>query len=165
MNPKPNNQLSKQLIDIMQKQLQQVSEYNEYLSQIKQTITRGDSEQLNQLLSQQPVDINQIEKARQQTAQLLTQQGYEDGDTGLQDYIRECGQAALKNLHQSLIQHVKQLEKALLINDLLIRKNQHRVRQTLQILSGHGVSENAVTYSRQGNSDQQDDNKRCIALA
>lgn len=165
MNPQNNNQLSTLLFDNMQKQLNLVSEFNKFLNQIKQVITQDDSAQLNQLLSQPPVDINEIEKMRQQQKDLLSQHGYEDSDTGLKVYIRDNGQPALKELHQSLIKQIKQLEKALLINGLIIRKSQHRVRQTLQILSGHGVSEKAVTYSRHGNTEQSEDSKRRIALA
>ena len=164
MNSNSSTQLSTQLLGIMQKQLDLVANYNEYLNQIKMTITQGDAEELNQLIFQPPVDIRQIEEHRLQQAQLLSHHGYEADEKGLQDCVKECDQPALKKLHTSLIDQIRRLEKGLLINDLLIRKNQHRIRQTLQILSGHGISDKAVTYSREGNTSQQGDNKHCIAL-
>lgn len=165
MNPNSSNQLSTHLFDIMQKQLHLVSKYNDYLSEIKQAISEGDAEQLDKLVTQQPIDIRQIESNRQQQSQLLAQHGWDESHQGLQDYLQEHGPASLKDLQQSLVEEIKQLEKALLINDLLIRKNQHRVRQTLQILSGHAVSDHAVTYSREGNTSQQNDHGNCIASA
>lgn len=165
MHPDSNTTLSDRLSANMQKQLQLISQFDQYLADIKQAITEGNADQLNLLLSQQPDEFNQIELIRLQRAEILLQHGYTDNEKCLQQFMQECSDEPLKHLHTSLSKAISKLEKSLLINDLLIRKNQQRVRQTLQILSGHGTTASAGTYSREGNTDDQSAEKHSIALA
>jgi flagellar biosynthesis/type III secretory pathway chaperone len=135
------------------------------MDNIKQTITKGNAEQLNQLLAQQPDEFSKVESVRQECTDILTTHGYADNENGLKQFIQGCTEQPLKELYATLNKEIDQLKKSLLVNDLIVRKNQQRVRQTLQILSGHQVTTKSNTYSRQGNTDQQDGEKRSIALA
>lgn len=148
----------------MQSHLLMIDRFNEYLNDIKQAITVNDSQQLNTLINKPPLEFEQIELSRVQQEKILAEHGYRDND-GLQRFIQQHGDEALKRLHSTLSDAIKRLEKSLLVNNLLIRKNQHRVRQALHILSGHGTSKNSVTYSKEGNTDKQVNEKHSIALA
>lgn len=163
MNQQP--EFSTPLRASMQQQLELITKYIEYLGRIKQVISQGKADQLNQLLGHQPFDIALIDNCRQQHLNLLAQHGYSGSDQGLKHYIEESNDAGIKALYLALVEQIRQLEKSLLINDLLIRKNQHRVRQTLKILSGHNLSDNATTYSREGGTDQLENSKRSLAQA
>jgi len=160
-----HRQCALELQPILQQQLEHISQYLDYLDSIKQAITQSDSDTLDQLLEDNPKALSLIEKNRQQQSALLLKYHYESTDEGLQRCLQALQNPALSKLKSSLDEHLKQLEKSLLINDLLIRKNQHRVRQSIQILTGHGVSHPSATYSRQGNSEQSEKDKRSLALA
>lgn len=165
MNMHQKNSCSSQLFQVMQKQTELITDYLEYLDKIKQAISQSDPEALNNLLTVNKLDTEHIENAQNQQTELLIQYGFESTENGLSHCIKECQQAELTQMHQTLTAHLKELEKSLLINELLIRKNQDRIRQSIRILSGHGVSQNSGTYSREGNKDNNEDNKRSIALA
>ncbi len=159
------NQSASPLLQLIQKQTVLVDEYINFLDKIKQTITGGDTEQLNQILASTQIDLKEIEKIGQQQMVILQRKGYEPSSTGLKNYIGDIAQPELEQSNQILSEKTRQLEKSLLINDLLIRKNQDRVRQSIRILSGHGPTQAAGTYSRQGNEDSGYETKQSLALA
>ena len=165
MNTDSSKTLSAQLTKNLQTQLHLITHLNAYLDDIKHAITKGSAEQLNQLLAQQPDEFSQLETTRLERTQILADHGYTDVETGLKQFMQQCSDEALKQLHVALNKAIDHLEKSLLINELIIRKNQQRVRQTLQVLSGHDMPANNLTYSREGNTDQQNGEKHCIALA
>lgn len=165
MNSLQHQQCADRLFKLIQQQSGLVGGYIEYLYKIKQAITHGDSEQLNQLLTENKIDIGIIESSQSQQAELLEQHGYETTENGLENCIQDCHKPELTELRQSLVRQLKKLEKSLLINELLIQKNQDRIRQSIRILSGHGAVEPLGTYSRMGNKDNNHENKHSLAMA
>ncbi len=57
------------------------------------------------------------------------------------------------------------MQKSLLVNDLLIKKNQHRVRQCIRILSGHSNANADMTYNAQGDNRHLSGDQRMLARA
>ncbi len=160
-----HRQCAAHLQPLLQHQFDHISSYIDYLDRIKQTITAGDIEALHPLLSENPIDLAMIEQHRKQVFALLPIYQFDGTEQGLQDCLQALKNPSLTKLNESLEKQMKQLEKSLLINDLLIRKNQERVQKSIQILSGHGISGESATYSRQGLSKPSDKNKRTLALA
>ena len=110
-----------------------------------------------------PSRLEAIEQLKIQQAELIRQYGYDQSEHGLQELVKQCDQSqVLAGLKQELLEKLNHLQKALLVNDLLIRKNQDRVRQSIRILSGHQPATQSNTYSAQGISSAQDD-KRSLA--
>jgi flagellar biosynthesis/type III secretory pathway chaperone len=118
------------------------------------------------LLEKQQLNPELIEKTQQLQIDTLTEYGYELSDEGLNNCIKACNDAShLKNQKKILTEKLKELEKSLLINALIVEKNQHRVKQSIRLLSGHDLANNASSYSRQGNIESNEDTKRSLAQA
>ena len=156
-------QAARQLMQLMQKQLQLIDGYIEYLDEIKHSVSENNIERLNQLLVDKSPNLHLIEQIQQQQGSLLSNQGFSNSHQGLEDFIDTSHLAALKELKTRLNERLQKLEKSLLVNDLLIRKNQSRVRQSIRLLSGHDQANRTATYSRDGNTDEDSDNQRTLA--
>ena len=165
MHSTQQQQCFRQLQINLQQQSQLISAYIDYLAAIKQQVADNETETLNHLLSENQSHVDAIENNQRQQVQLLQQFAFEPTAQGLACCIEACDQQQqLAALRKTLQQQLEELEKSLLINDLLIRKNQQRVRQSIRILSGHSGTEVNTTYSRQGDT-HNDDEKNSIALA
>lgn len=156
-------QAARQLMQLMKKQLQLIDGYIEYLDDIKQSVSGNSIERLNHLLADKSPNLHLIEQIQQQQGSLLSNQGFSNSPQGLQDFIDASHQPALKELKAHLSERLEKLEKSLLVNDLLIRKNQARVRQSIRLLSGHEQANSTATYSRDGNTDEDADTQRTLA--
>ncbi len=166
MNELQRVQCSQQIDQILTLQIAQVSSYINYLSDIKSAISANNTQQLNELLEQQQLNPELIEKTQQQQIQTLTEFGYELNDEGLTSCIQDCVNASqLTSQKNILTEKLKELEKSLLINALIVQKNQHRVKQSIRLLSGHKLSNNASSYSKQGSIESHDDSGHSLAEA
>ncbi len=150
---------------LFQQQSETVVGYIAYLDSIKEVITKNDAQQLTHLLENNPINLSTIEACREKCFQLVKQQGFEASEQGLSEYIQAFSDARLTDAKAELDKQLKGLEKSLLINDVLIQKNQQRIRQSIKILSGRTSSADGSTYSREGNKDQADSNPRSLARA
>lgn len=153
-----------QLQQFLRHQCDLISEYIDYLYNIKDTIAENQTDQLEQMLSLNVSKIEPIEQVQKQQSQLLENYGFSHNDDGLESCIQTCDQQhQLTTLKQTLNHKLKQLEKSLLTNELLIRKNQDRVNQSIRILSGHNASQDDATYCRQGNKTSITSDRHSIA--
>jgi len=160
------NQCGHQIHHIMQKQAELVSEYIDYLDNIKLAVTANDNHQLNELLSTQQLNPELIEQTQQQQNKILTDNGFKNTDSGLDACIQSCENSEqLLTLKKQLKDKLEALEKSLLVNALLVQKNQQRVRQSVRILSGHDTANTSTTYSRQGDTNSIEENSRPLARA
>lgn len=166
MDQQQNINCFQQLHQILQQQCDQVSAYIDYLQHIKNSIAENQTDQLEQMLSLNASKIGAIEQIQKQQAKMLDSFGFSHDDAGLEACIQACDQQQrLSTLKQTLKHQLQQLEKSLLINGLLIRKNQDRVKQSIRILSGHHPSLGESIYCRQGNTTTETNDRHSIAVA
>jgi len=156
--------ISQRMAALMHQQLEQVQSYVDYLDQIKRSISSNDTQQLQKLVQQPPFNGQEIEQKQQQQIQLLAEAGY--AAQALDDFIEQQDEShELATLRLSLKQQLGKLDQSLLINNLLLQKSQQRVRQSIQLLSGHDISSVPASYSRSGNAEQSGASKRILAQA
>ena len=157
------NQISEHLV----MQTKQVQSFIQHLDAIKDSVTSNNLEQLNSLITQTPEYFRNLEAIQSQLVATLSANGFNDIQNGLQNFIQRHDDASqhLYNLKTTLNKHIKVLEKTLLVNDLLVRKNQQRIKQSIRILSGHETSQNPGTYSSKGNTSQNMDSQHTLARA
>ena len=156
------------LEQLLQQQIAHVEKYVEYLAAIKSSISHNDSDGLQQLIQNPPLEANEIEQNQQRQQQLLASAGYSSKESALDDFIgAQKAQTAeqLGALKQALTQNLKQLEQSLFVNTLLLQKSQHRVKQSIRLLAGHAMASAPSSYSRAGEADSGNDGKRIIAQA
>lgn len=166
MNQLQRSQCGPQMSQLLALQISQVTDYIDYLSNIKRAITDNDTDQLDNLLQQPISNPEIIEQSQAQQKKILTYFGYEANEKGLSYCIQDCENAPqLQQQADSLKEKLKTLEKSLLVSSLLVRKNQDRVQQSIRILSGHHQSSTPATYSRQGNAYNSIDSKHSLAQA
>ncbi len=163
MNASDKTQCRNQLNQVLTQQIQQVSSYVNYLGDIKTAISVNDTNELNELLERQQ-NPEHIENTQVQQAKILTAHGFESSDQGLNQCIADCDlNSQLKNHKNNLTEKLKELEKSLLINALLVQKSQHRVKQSIRLLSGHDPSGTASSYSKLGNIENHEESKHSLA--
>lgn len=151
MHPQSSQQCFHQLQSLLSRQVDQVNGYIDYLETIKDLIANNEVAQLDEHLASNNSRVEPIEQLQQQQSQLLIAQGFLPDDQGLQACIDAHDQSQqLNQLAETLTAQLGHLQKSLLINNLLIQKNQQRVRQSIRILSGHEASQQPETYSRKG---------------
>ncbi|MCP4076066.1 MAG: flagellar protein FlgN [Gammaproteobacteria bacterium] len=166
MNEHQRVQCSQQIDQILTLQISQVSSYIDYLSDIKSAISSNNTQQLNELLEKQQLNPELIEKTQQQQIQTLTEFGYDLNDEGLTSCIQDCDNTSkLTSQKNTLTEKLKELEKSLLINALIVQKNQHRVKQSIRLLSGHKLSNSVSSYSKQGGIESHEDSGHSLAEA
>ena len=140
---------------------QRIDDYLDYLQQLHIAIRDSDAARLEQLLPhhralQQAVDARLAERD-----QLLSELGVDSLGAALE----KLGQpATLQRKRESLEDKLEQLRQQLMSNDLLLRKSQERLRQSIGILAGHFESPRASAYSRKGALDP-DSPRRSLARA
>ncbi len=153
------------LIECMNEQLVLIKAYINYLNDIKQTIISNDPHALNDLLLQNQPHIDQIEGIQAKQSAILLSFGVSNDENGINTCIKSSIQhERLSIIKETLHQQLSKLEKALLVNDLLVRKNQDRIKHSIRILSGHQSAPKQNTYSRMGSTHTQDE-KQTIAMA
>ena len=92
--------------------------------------------------------------------------GYEISKDGLNSCIKDCHNSArLEELNEQLNDKLAELKNVLTVNALLVKKGQHRVKQSIRILSGHNLSNAVSSYSRQGSIDSPEESKHSLAQA
>jgi flagellar biosynthesis/type III secretory pathway chaperone len=162
----PTANIISSLQELLQQQLLQVETYIEYLSSIKSSISTDDSEVLQKLIENPPLEAEQIELNQRHQQQLLVHAGFTAEGRALDDFIgNNTATEQLAALNDSLKQAVKKLEQSLFINTLLLQKSQHRVKQSIRLLSGHAMASTPSSYSRAGETDSGSDSKHIIAQA
>ena len=166
MNEHDRVQCGKQIEQSFTLQIDQVSSYIHYLTAIKTAISKNDTQKLNDLLQNQPLNPELIEQTQKQQANILTQYGYEICKQGLNACVQDCHNPdQLQAQNNSLNDKLNELEKALIVNSLVVKKGQHRVKQSIRILSGHNLSNSASSYTRRGSIDDHEESKHSLAQA
>jgi flagellar biosynthesis/type III secretory pathway chaperone len=86
-----------------------------------------------------------------QRHKLLKLYGFEADREGLIACIQSCDQNdILSQRYQQFEQALMKLQHSIQLNSLLVNKSQKRVRQSLHLLTGQAVPDNARTYSSSG---------------
>jgi flagellar biosynthesis/type III secretory pathway chaperone len=165
MHSHQTTQCARLLTPLLQLQLEQVNGFLAYLEAIKQAITQNDKEQLNQLLNNTAPDVKNIEVLQLKLQQTVTDFGYTLTAEGLDECVNDCQQPQLNKLHNDLKQQLKNLQNSLMINDLLVKKNQQRIRQSIRLLSGHQPENSSMTYSSSGNTSEDNSDRHSLARA
>jgi len=136
-----------------------------YLDEVRQAIATNAIDHLQQLVETGSPSLAVLESLQNQQNSLLQQHGFSTGPQALQDYLDANAPSELQQLGGALSEQLSRLRNSLLINDLLIRKNQHRIRQSIRLLNGRDNANNRATYSRTGHSEEHDTEKRRLATA
>jgi flagellar biosynthesis/type III secretory pathway chaperone len=165
MQPHQSTQCARLLLPLLQQQLEQIKDITTYLEEIKQAITQNDKDKLDLLLGGNGLDINSIEQIQLKQQEIVADYGFSASAEGLDDCVNSCQQAQLTELHKELKQQLKNLQNSLLINDLLVKKNQQRVRQSIRLLSGHQHDSSSMTYSSNGNTSEDTPSRHSLARA
>ena len=162
-----NNSSFSQIAALLNQKTQQVTDFKHHLDDIKTAITSNDLDKLNGLISQTTDYFGALNTSQTQLLAFLNENGDHEPHNALQHFIEQHDdkQQQLHHMNESLKEQIDSLEKALLVNDLLIRKNQHRVKQSIRILSGHEQTKKPSTYSSTGATNQQNDTKNTLAHA
>ena len=150
MSTQPTLQQQSQLASLLEQQLESIRHNREILDDVKALISQNDNAGLLQLLEQRPIDLSGLESMQSEQHQLLQSWGFGDDETALKQCAEACTSETLYALYETLEAELKALREGLMINDLLIRKNQQRVRQSISLLSGRIHETETSTYSRQG---------------
>ncbi len=166
MNEQERQLCSKQLSQILTLQIEQISSYLDYLSEIKAAITNNQISELNVLLDQ-TINPEEIENTQLQQSTLLNKYSFEMNEQGLSAFIEKCcnNNEQLLTLKSVLTDNLKKLDNALLINSILVQKNQHRIKQSIRLLSGHALDNKMSSYSRQGSIENNQSSKNILAEA
>ncbi len=155
---------NQQMAALMRQQLSYLHRYIEYLDQIKRSISSNDNEQLQKLVKNPPLDASDIEHNQQQQSSLLKLAGFTLD--GLDTFILKQGDhSELAELRQQVKKQLNRLEQSLLINNLLLQKNQQRVKQSIRLLSGRDIAAAPASYSRSGSVEPNGNNGRVLAQA
>lgn len=166
MNKLERTHCSQKIDKSLNQLISQVSGYIDYLSDIKSAIAKNDTVKLIELIEKQQVNPELITATQNQQADTLQQYGFEVSKSGLQACIQACeNPSQLTNLNNSLNEKLGELEKALLVNSLLIEKGQKRIKNSIRILSGHSTQGPASSYSSQGNLENTEISKHTLAQA
>jgi len=166
MNQIEQVQCSKQIDQVLTLLIDQVSSYINYLSEIKTAISNNKSDSLNNLLENQPLNPELIEKTQKQQLNILNHYGFETTEDGLNTCILACHNSKqLSSLQSTLKEKLKELENSLLVNSLLVKKGQNRVKQSIRILSGYSTTSTASSYSKFGHIENHEENKHSLAQA
>jgi flagellar biosynthesis/type III secretory pathway chaperone len=150
---------------LISEQREQAESLNQYLDEVRQAIATNAIEQLQKLVETGSPSLVRLESLQNQQNSLLEQHGFGTGPQALQDYLDSHASPELQQQGGALSEQLSRLRNSLLINDLLIRKNQHRIRQSIRLLNGRDGASNRATYSRTGLSDEHDTEKRRLATA
>ncbi|MDH5352948.1 MAG: flagellar protein FlgN [Gammaproteobacteria bacterium] len=136
---------------LLNRQTVEITALNDYLDEIRTAISEGDITALNNLVSRDKLPLAEIEDLESQRDRLLEVYGFDSGQQALKKCISWCDSDQIiaqqyEKFHQSLLY----LQRAIQLNSLILNKGQQRVRRGLHLLTGRTDSENAKTYSSDG---------------
>ena len=165
MHPDQSTQCAQLLSPLFQQMQEQISDFTKYLNQIKQTVAENDKEQLEVLLNNPRLDFAGIEQLQLKQQQIAADFGFAHSHEGVDNCVKSCDQEPLSDVYNRLKQQLKKLQSALMINDLLIKKNQQRIRQSIRLLSGYSPVNNNMTYNSSGNTHEENLDSHSLAKA
>lgn len=160
-----STQCAQLLSPLFQQLLKRVNDFTTYLDQIKQAIATNDKEQLDQLINNNSLDVTAIEQLQLEQQQVAANFGFSQSHEGVDSCVKTCDQTQLSELYNELRQQLETLQNSLMINGLLIKKNQQRVRQSIRLLSGHDPVNNNTTYTSSGNTHEETQDSHSLARA
>lgn len=165
MNLQAAQQCFQKLNALLSQQTDEIDGINSYLDEIKNAIAANEIESLNTLLTQQRLPTEDINNLESQRHQLLDVYGFEFTQEGLEKCISECDKNGLLTERYELFQQaLSRLQRSIQVNSLLINKNKNRIRKSLNLLTGQQNSDNAKTYSSNGQASGYS-SKRSLAQA
>lgn len=165
MSQKPAQQCHDALKDLLDRQTAELNVLNGYLDEIKTAIGEGDLEVLNNLVTQDSLPIAEIDDLESQRDRLLEVYGFDSGREALQKCIDWCdSDEVIERQYKKFRQALLDLQRAIQLNSLILNKGQQRVRQGLHLLTGQTGTENAKTYSSDGKT-RENNNQRHLAQA
>ena len=151
MNQLAPEQCFHQLESLLQRQVSEIEELNAYLDDLKSAISGNDSNQLNQLVSQQRLPVAEIEELDNQRTQLLKHYGFDADRDGFIACIAWCDQAgSLEKEYDQFERALRRLQQSVQLNHLLVNKSQKRVRQSLHLLTCQTTVSHSSIYSASG---------------
>ena len=150
---------------LIETQLQLIDGYQQHLEAIKLAIAHNDNDGLDRLVENNAALFAPLEQGLRQILHAMPAFGFAASHDGLNQFAAANPEPRLKRLKAALDDKLEGLQQSLLVNDLLIRKNQHRVRQCIRILSGHGSANADTTYNRQGDNQELSNDQRMLARA
>ena len=154
MNAHSTQQCHKELLALLGRQTDELEAINAYLGDLKSAIAEGETEVLNELLTQQRLPIAEMEDLESQRHKLLEIYGYQPDREGLLGCIAWCDSDEIISRQYELFrQALLRLQRAIQVNSLLVSKGKERVRQSLQLLVGQTNNEQATTYASNGKTD------------
>ncbi len=165
MSQKPAQQCHDALKDLLNRQTVELDALNGYLDEIKTAIGESDIEALNNLVIQDRLPIAEIDDLESQRNGLLEVYGFDSGREALQKCIAWCDSGeVIERQYEKFQQALLCLQRGIQLNSLILNKNQQRVRQGLHLLTGQTGTENAKTYSSDGKT-RENNNQRHLAQA
>lgn len=165
MNQELPQQCHDGLKDLLVRQTNEIDALNDYLDEIKTAIGEGDIEALNNLVTQNRLPIAEIDDLESQRDRLLEVYGFDSGREALQKCIAWCdSNEVIERQYEVFRQALLSLQRAIQLNSLILNKGQQRVSQGLHLLTGQTGSENAKTYSSNGKTNENN-NQRHLAQA
>ena len=150
---------------MIETQLHLIDAYQQHLENIKQAISHNDNDELNRLIENNTVLFTPLEQGFRQILQAMPGFGFPASHDGINRFIATNANPRLDQLKAEWDDKLQHLQQSLLVNDLLIRKNQHRVRQCIRILAGHSSANADTTYNRQGDNQELSNAQRMLARA
>lgn len=165
MTPDLSPDLESKFHSLLQRQLEQVQALTDYLDAIREAVSSNRIDSLQQMLEQGCPAFASLDAEQRALNSLLMDCGFGEGAQALHRCIQAAASTRLEELADVLTLSLDKLHKSLLINDLLIRKNQHRVRQSIRLISGRATDTQRATYSRNGLTKDVDLDQRSLATA
>ena len=165
MQPHQSTQCIQLLYPLVQQLSEQLDGFIHHLDQVKQAIASNQKDQLDQLVGHTEQDLATIEQLQLKQQQTVASFGFEQSPEGVNHCVKACSQPQLSERFDHLKEQLVTLQNALMINDLLIRKNQQRVRQSIRLLSGHAPATQNTTYTRKGDTQQDANDSHSLARA
>ncbi len=145
--PRPDHPAARRLQQLFEQLEGRAGDYLDFLQQIHAAIRDNDAARLEQLLPHDAALQQAIDKPLQQREQLLQEAGVES----IGDLLDQLGRPQeLLQARDRVEQQLEELRRQLMSNDLLLRKSQQRLRQTIGILAGHFDQPQASAYSKDG---------------
>ena len=155
MNAHSPQQCHKDLLALLSRQTDELETINGYLGDIKAAIAEGDTEVLNELLTQQRLPIAEMDDLESQRHRLLEIYGYQANREGLLSCITWCDEEeTISRQYELFRQALLRLQRTIQVNSLLVNKGKERVRQSLQLLVGQANNDQATTYASNGKTDE-----------
>jgi flagellar biosynthesis/type III secretory pathway chaperone len=149
----------------LEAQLRQIADYTIRLEQVQQAMISNDPERITLETTAAGTLFEDIESTNNACLQCVKSMGFPSDPDGLQQLIDDQQDTALGGLKTELDTRLTELKRVITLNDILIRKNQERVRQSIRILTGHQGQAESATYTAQGAESEYSGTPRTLARA